>query len=267
MWLSIFSVFFYLLSVLLITPMLLKIQAGEPTSPPNRMPFLSAVFIAIILHFISLIPLFTDLTTGENFSVIEISSLISVITATIATLALFFRVHTLWFLLPIIYSFTMINLVLSTLIPTHFLYHLSQDIGLFIHVGLSLLTYSVCSIVALYSIQLVWIDRALKNKSLPFSPMIPPLMTVERHFFRLMLIGEILLTIVLISGSYHLAKAFAPQDIQKAVFSFLAWLVFGTALIGHWKLHWRGKKVVYYAILGIFLLTIAYFGSRVMLEI
>ncbi|SUB37565.1 inner membrane protein YpjD [Pasteurella multocida] len=57
-----------------------------------------------------------------------------------------------------------------------------------------------------------------------------------------MLIGEILLTIVLISGSYHLSKAFAPQDIQKAVFSFLAWIVFGSALVGHWKLHWRGKK-------------------------
>ncbi|HDR1846330.1 TPA: inner membrane protein YpjD [Pasteurella multocida] len=267
MWLSIFSVFFYLLSVLLITPMLLKIQAGEPTLVPNRMPFLAAALLAILLHFINLIPLFTDLTSGQNFSVVEISSLISVMTATIATLAFLFRIHTLWFLLPIIYSFAIINLVLSTLMPAHFLYHLSQDLGLFIHVGLSLLTYSICSIVALYSIQLVWIDRALKNKKLPFSPMIPPLMTVERHFFRLMLIGEILLTIVLISGSYHLSKAFAPQDIQKAVFSFLAWIVFGSALVGHWKLHWRGKKVVYYALLGIILLTIAYFGSRVMLEI
>lgn len=90
--------------------------------------------------------------------------------------------------------------------------------GLFIHVGLSLLTYSVCSIVALYSIQLVWIDRALKNKKLPFSPMIPPLMTVERHFFRLMLIGEILLTIVLISGSYHLSKTFAHKTSRKLFF-------------------------------------------------
>ncbi|UDW83777.1 cytochrome c biogenesis protein CcsA [Pasteurella canis] len=267
MWFAILSMLFYLSSVLLITPMLLKIQAGEPASSPNKILFFATALIAISLHFVNLIPLFNNLTSGQNFTVMEISSLISVITASLATFALFFHVRTLWFLLPIIYSFTIINLILTTLLPTHFMYHLSQNIALFFHVGLSLFTYSICLMTALYSIQLLWIDNSLKNKKLVFSPIIPPLMTVERHFFRLMLTGEILLTIVLISGSFHLAKDFAPQDIQKAVFSFLAWLAFAFGLIGHWRLHWRGKKIVIYAMLGLILLSIAYFGSRVMLEI
>ncbi|MGY4676415.1 cytochrome C assembly family protein [Pasteurella sp. P03HT] len=267
MWFAIFAVLFYLLSVLLITPMLLKTQSGEPAAKPNTFFFIISTVFALVLHIINLTPLLLRLTGGQNFTVMEISSLISVITATLATFALLFQIRTLWFLLPIIYAFSIINLLLTTLLPTHFVYHLSQDISLFIHVGLALFTYSICLMSALYSIQLLWIDRNLKNKTLVLSPVIPPLMAVERHFFRLMLTGQFLLSLILISGSYHLAKEFAPQDIQKAVFSFLAWLVFGRALIGHWKQHWRGKKMVYYAILGMLLLSIAYFGSRVMLEI
>lgn len=267
MWLVIFSVFFYLSSLLLITPMLLKTQSGEQVQKPNQALFFSTSFLAIILHCFSLTDLFTQLISGQNFTVTAIGSLISLIIAFLSTSAMLLRIKTLWFLLPIIYSFAIMNVILATLLPSHFLYHLSKNIALFIHVGLSLFTYSVCFIAALYSIQIFWIDRSLKNKKLPFSPIIPPLMLVERHFFRLMLTGELLLTIVLISGSFHLAKDFAPQDIQKAVFSFLAWCVFGIALIGHWKLYWRGKRIVIYAISGTTLLTIAYFGSRLMLEI
>lgn len=267
MWLVIFSVFFYLFSLLLITPLLVKTQAGEQVNKPNQRLFFSTALLAIVLHGLSLTPLFSHLLSGKNFTVMEIGSLISLIIAFLATGAMLFQIKTLWFLLPFIYSFAMINSVLASLLPHHFLYHLSQNTALFLHVGLSLFTYAVCFIAALYSIQILWIDRSLKSKTLAFSPIIPPLMTVERHFFRLLLTGEILLTIVLISGSYHLAKDFAPQDIQKAVFSFFAWIVFGMALVGHWKRHWRGKRVVTYAIVGMVLLTIAYFGSRVMLEI
>ena len=31
--------------------------------------------------------------------------------------------------------------------------------------------------------QLVWLDRNLKKRKIQFSPAIPPLMAVERHFF------------------------------------------------------------------------------------
>ncbi|MGC7560786.1 cytochrome C assembly family protein [Pasteurella sp. PK-2025] len=267
MWLVIISVFFYLFSLLLITPMLLKSQSGEDTHKPNQRLFFSTAWFAILLHSWSLAPLLTHLVSGQNFTVMEIGSLISLMMAFLATVAMLFQIRTLWFLLPFIYSFAIINLLVATLLPRHFLYHLSENIALFLHVALSLFTYAVCFIAALYSIQILWIDHSLKNKKLAFSPIIPPLMTVERHFFRLLLTGEILLTIVLISGSFHLAKTFAPQDIQKAVFSFFAWVVFSIALVGHWKYHWRGKRMVIYAIIGMILLTIAYFGSRVMLEI
>nr|WP_235961785.1 hypothetical protein [Spirabiliibacterium mucosae] len=38
-------------------------------------------------------------------------------------------------------------------------------------------------------------------------------------------------------------------------------------MIGHQKLHWRGKRVLIYTISGMILLTIAYFGSRTFLTL
>lgn len=67
-------------------------------------------------------------------------------------------------------------------------------------------------------------------------------MTVEKHFFRSLFSGQILLTLTLISGSIQLIDFFSAHNIPKAIFSFLAWFVFGIALFGHWKLYWRGKK-------------------------
>lgn len=130
------------------------------------------------------------------------------------------------------------------------------------HIGLSIFTYAVCFIAMLYAIQIAWIDRTLKSKKTAFSPVMPSLMMAERHFSRLFAAGELLLTFTLISGIYHSVHAMNAENIHKALFSFFAWIVFGIALFGHWKRGWRGKRMIIYAVSGIILLTIAYFGSR-----
>lgn len=263
MWIAIFSLFLYLISILLITPMLLKAHSGEQTKALNKTLFFCTALLAIVLHCLNLMPLFSHLANEQNFTLIEISSLLSVIVSILATCAIGFRVNTLWFLLPIVYCLAIINLILQTFLPFSMAQHLIHDIGLFLHIGLALLAYAVCFISTLYAVQLWWIDRNLKSKKLALSPIIPPLMTVERHFFRLMLSGEILLTLTLVSGAIYLADFFASYNIQKAILSFFAWIILGVALLGHWKWHWRGKKMIIYSISGMILLSMAYFGSRV----
>ncbi|TDQ59606.1 ABC-type uncharacterized transport system permease subunit [Mesocricetibacter intestinalis] len=265
---AIFSALFYIVSLFFITPILIKAQSGEHTQSPNRSYFFLTVVLAVLLHGFSLTPLIRQLFfEGESFTLIAISSLISVIIAVLATLAIAFKVKTLWFLLPVVYSFAAINLIFTALLPEHVIYNLSQNTGLTLHIVLALFSYAVCFIAMLYSIQLVWIDRNLKKKMMMVSPIVPPLMTVERHFFTVMLTGEILLTLTLISGALYLADFFGIQNIQKAIFSFIAWFIFAILLIGHHKLHWRGKRMISYTISGMIFLTIAYFGSRAMLNI
>ena len=190
-----------------------------------------------------------------------IASLMSAVIAGLATLSMFL-VSTMWFVLPIVYAFSIISLIFATFLSSHIIQMLNQNTLMLFHIGLSLFTYAVCFIATLYVIQLVWLDRNLKKRKIQFSPAIPPLMAVERHFFCLFAMGEALLTLTLISGTYHVLQAVTPENLHKAIFSFLAWISFGIACFGHWRLGWRGKRMIIYAISGIILLTIGYFGSR-----
>lgn len=242
----------------MIAPLL---AANAEVARPKKTPFFFTALFAIICHLISLLPALRELAADHQFTLIQISSLMSVCIALLATAAMLV-VNSMWFLLPIVFAFAMLNVILATLLPSHFIQLLNQDTAMLFHIGLSIFTYAVCFIATLYAIQLDWIDRRLKTKQTRFSPIIPPLMTVERHFFRLLVAGEIFLTMTLISGIYHSLNAFTPENICKAAFSFLGWFVFGIALFGHWQLNWRGKRMIIYAISGIILLTVAYFGSR-----
>ncbi|MFQ9135186.1 MAG: inner membrane protein YpjD, partial [Haemophilus parainfluenzae] len=209
----------------------------------------------------STFPLLEDLASGQSFTLMQIASLMSVISAALATLSMFL-VSTMWFVLPIVYAFSIISLIFATFLSSHIIQMLNQNTLMLFHIGLSLFTYAVCFIATLYVIQLVWLDRNLKKRKIQFSPAIPPLMAVERHFFCLFAMGEVLLTLTLISGTYHVLQAVTPENLHKAIFSFLAWISFGIACFGHWRLGWRGKRMIIYAISGIILLTIGYFGSR-----
>ena len=259
MWFALFSIIFYILSLLLIAPFLMN--SSEEKLSQSKIPFFLTALAAIVLHAASTFPLLEDLASGQTFRLMEIASLMSVIIAALATLSMFL-VSTMWFVLPIVYAFSIISLIFATFLSSHIIQMLNQNTLMLFHIGLSLFTYAVCFIATLYVIQLVWLDRNLKKRKIQFSPAIPPLMAVERHFFCLFAMGELLLTLTLISGTYHVLQAVTPENLHKAIFSFLAWISFGIACFGHWRLGWRGKRMIIYAISGIILLTIGYFGSR-----
>ncbi|MCK3657640.1 ABC transporter permease [Pasteurellaceae bacterium Pebbles2] len=253
---TIFAMLFYSFNILLIMPMLLKID-GQ--TKPKKTLFLFTALLAVLCHYLSFDNLVGHIRLGTDMSLLEISSLMSFVIALLSTLPMLWNVKTLSFILPMVYGFALINLLSTEFIPSQ-LIHLSPD--LFIHISLSMLTYALCFIAMLYSIQIAWLDRHLKRKKAVPSPDLPPLMLVERHFFRVMLSAQILLTLILVSGTYHLIKAADPANIHKAIFSLLAWIVFGVLLFGHWKWHWRGKRMIIFTISGMILLTIAYFGSK-----
>ncbi|VEI48666.1 ABC-transport permease [Actinobacillus equuli] len=92
--------------------------------------------------------------------------------------------------------------------------------------------------------------------------MLPPLMTVERHFFTLTLAAQAMLTVTLISGMIYLHNFFAPEQIHKAIFllslgSFIRFITRTMEIPLAWK---SGANLFD---LGTILLTIGYFGSHV----
>ncbi|PSV99980.1 cytochrome C assembly family protein [Photobacterium lipolyticum] len=228
-------------------------------------PVFFSALVAIALHILLLKDLILG-GQGQNLSILNVASLISLIIATLTTFAML-RMR-VWFLLPIIYSFAAINLSAATLLPGAFITHLEAQPQVLLHISLALFSYSTLMIATLYAIQLAWLDHKLKTKkSLQINPNIPPLMMVERQLFKIILVGNALLTVTLITGLIFIQDMLAQGKTHKAVLSLLAWVVYSTLLWGHYHRGWRGRRVVWFSMVGAFLLTLAYFGSRFVKEI
>jgi ABC-type uncharacterized transport system permease subunit len=90
---------------------------------------------------------------------------------------------------------------------------------------------------------------------------------MEKMLFEIILIGFITLTISLGSGLIFLENMFTQHLAHKTILSIIAWAVFLTLLIGHWKLGWRGKTAIRWTLSGFVSLMLAYFGSKFVLEI
>ncbi len=96
---------------------------------------------------------------------------------------------------------------------------------------------------------------------------LPPLFSMELWLFRMIFVGWIFLTLSLVSGMIFLEDLFAQHLVHKSVLSILAWLMFSVLLIGRWRFGWRGSRALAWTTGGFVSLVLAYFGSKLVLEI
>lgn len=249
----------YLLSLALIIPSIIRKNGAY-----RRLALIS-VIVALICHAVALQQRIFDVSTGQNLSLVNIGSVVSLIICTVMTIVA--SRNRGWFILPIVYSFALINLAFVTILPGEFITHLEQSKGLLVHIGLALFAYATLIIAALYALQLAWLDYQLKNKRLTFNSDMPPLMTIERKLFHITQVGVILLTLTLCTGLLYMDNLFSKENIDKAVLSILAWFVYIVLLWGHYHEGWRGRRVVWFSMAGAVLLTLAYFGSRLIQQL
>jgi ABC-type uncharacterized transport system permease subunit len=232
---------------------------------PNKLFVLGCAYLAMVGQAVWL---YQDIfiASGQNLSLINVAALVSLIVCfVLSSAALKIRV---WVILPVAYGFAMVNLAGATLLPTHFITHLESRPEILVHISIALLAYSTLMIAGLFAMQLGFLDYQLKQKRKPlFHPALPPLMTVEKQLFQLILIGTVLLSLSLASGFIFLDDMFAQGKAHKALLSIIAWFLYVTLLWGHYIKGWRGKPVIYATVIGAFVLTLAYFGSRFVKEI
>ena len=79
MWFALFSIIFYILSLLLIAPFLMNSLEGKLSQ--SKIPFFLTALAAIILHAVSTFPLLEDLASGQRFTLMGIASLMSAVIA------------------------------------------------------------------------------------------------------------------------------------------------------------------------------------------
>ena len=82
-----------------------------------------------------------------------------------------------------------------------------------------------------------------------------------------MAIGFAFLTLSLVSGVMFVDNLMQQHLLHKTVFSALAWCVFAALLSGRWRYGWRGATVIRWTLVGFIALVLAYFGSKLVLEL
>ncbi|NRA53631.1 MAG: cytochrome c biogenesis protein CcsA [Gammaproteobacteria bacterium] len=231
----------------------------------NERLILAVAGSAIACHAIALATTIMA-SDGQNMSLLVVASIVSWIITIMLTLALpRFAIATL---LPVVYGFALLAVLGVWLVPSSYITHFETNPEILIHICLALSAYSTMVIAAFYAIQLSIIDKRLKNKQLNLaqSPL-PPLLTVEKQLFQLVLAGVILLTMSLATGFFFLEDMFAQGKAHKAILSLCAWFLYCYLLWRHHESGVRIKTSVKFTITGAILLTLAYFGSRLVSEI
>jgi ABC-type uncharacterized transport system permease subunit len=90
---------------------------------------------------------------------------------------------------------------------------------------------------------------------------------MEALLFQMLGTGLVFLTISLISGFLFIEDLFAQHLVHKTVLSLLAWVIFTGLLIGRSRYGWRGQTAIQWTLIGFVLLLLAYFGSKLVLEL
>lgn len=141
------------------------------------------------------------------------------------------------------------------------------DSGIFIHIILSILAYSVFSIAAVQAILVQMQNKNLKRKNNTILMRnLPPLLAMENLLFEMLWSGTILLTIAIVAGFIFVEDLFAQHLVHKTVLSLIALGIFSVLLAGR-KLHgWRGLTASKWTLWGGATLMLAFFGSKFVLE-
>jgi ABC-type uncharacterized transport system permease subunit len=153
-----------------------------------------------------------------------------------------------------------------------------------IHLALAIVAYSVFTIALLHAVLMALADRLLHRTSGAKSaageapradPLhgpaagLPPLLTIERMFFRLVGAAFVLLTLTLATGMALSESLFgrAMRFNHETVFAVMAWLTFAVLLWGRLARGWRGRTALRWTVAGFVMVLLANVGTAFVLEV
>ena len=226
---------------------------------------LAIAWVAVFMHAAMLAPLVIR-PAGMNLGFFNALSCSGWLTAIVLLLSAMVRpVESLGIILL---PFSAATVILALLFPSERIVADSNQWPLEIHILISILAYSILALAAVQAVLLAIQDRRLHSRHPGgFIRGIPPLITMESLLFQMISIGFILLSLALLSGFLFLEDIFAQHLVHKTVLSIAAWGVFGILLWGRWRFGWRGRTAIRWTLSGFMALVLAYFGSKLVLEL
>lgn len=231
---------------------------------PSRAAFMGLAALALCLHGFSV---YTRIDTvgGFHFGFFRVASLIFwVINITVVISSLKLPVRSL---LSPLFVMTAVSIACSLFIDSPYAPH-SFSYPLALHILLSILAYSVLTIAAMQALALAAQDRLLKARQLQNAmAFLPPLQTMESLLFEMLHAGTVLLALSIASGLLFFDDIREQHLAHKMFFSIVALCVYCVLLWGRHMRGWRGKQAIRWTLGGFVALMLAYFGTKLVLEL
>lgn len=165
------------------------------------------------------------------------------------------------------YPIAALSLICSLLSTNSSLAFQPESSGIFIHITLSIISYSVFCIALIQGILVYMQNNNLKkhNQTILLRNL-PPLLTMENLLFEMIWSGTILLGLAIVAGAIFVDNLFAQHLAHKTIFSIIALIIFSTLLAGRWFYGWRGLTASKWTLWGFSFLMLGFFGSKLVLE-
>ncbi|MFT4609518.1 MAG: ABC-type uncharacterized transport system permease subunit [Cellvibrionaceae bacterium] len=231
----------------------------------NTRNFFGLAVSAILMHCLG-IYYATVMTAGLNLGIQNMPSIIFLsINIIVVISSLKKPLHNLLvFLFPLSIVFIIVAIIFRNLEP-----HLvAVNVAIGSHILLSIISYSLLTMASLQAALWSWQNHQLKNHRLgKIIKILPALQTMEALIFELVLAGVITLALGMAIGFTFIDNIFAQQLVHKTVLSLFGLFIFSVVLWGRYKLGWRGNTAGRWVIGGFCMLMLAYFGSKLVLEI
>ena len=230
----------------------------------NRWRPLAPALVAMIVHALVLNHLIYQ-PTGLNLGFFVAFSLISwLVSIQIILCSIFRRIESLG-----IAVFPMGGLA-CLLSLVHFTdpVIISGDNSLQGHIMISVVAYSLIMLGAIQAGLLAYQDFSFRTHNPGgFVRFLPPMHDMETLLFQILGFGFICLSASLLTGLLFLEDIFAQHLVHKTVLSIVAWFILAILLFGRLQFGWRGKTAIRWSVSAFAFLMLAYFGSKLVLEI
>lgn len=220
--------------------------------------------IAITAHFVAAVsaiatPMGADLGLSQLFSLL--TGLICAITL---GASLRRPIHNL---LLALFPLAILAIALELLLPGQQVGE-KHSAGMYSHIILSILAYSMLTIAAVQALVLASQDRMLRQHQLRGLPsFMPPLQTMESMLFELVAASFLLLTAAIGTGVVFVDDLLGQNLAHKTLFSIMAWLLLGMLIGGRLALGWRGRTAIRWTLWAFAFLLLGYLGTKIALSL
>ncbi|MDH5433080.1 MAG: cytochrome c biogenesis protein CcsA [Gammaproteobacteria bacterium] len=218
--------------------------------------------IAMVLHGYLSYQLI-DGGEGQNLSLLNVFTM----TTWIAMLLTVWNVirHQAGSLLIVTLPIVISGLIAVTFLNQQKILNIDHSVSL-LHILFGILAMSLMLLVAIQSVLVLYLDKGLRSKPAKIYPWLGSLESMERFLVQLVTLGFTFVTCSLVFVIWLPDDLKSAQVLHKIVLTIASWLVLGYVMYGRFVKGWRGVSAAKISLLGVLLLLVGYFGSKLVME-